>query len=144
MNHNTNIKPTNWDHLQAKVRTSAPQAHGESVPRTLHTISLPSFCSSYPVESANMLIQIFTRPLDLMKLGRSHGNRYTLLRIVITVGGCLTQTNQPHESRREWEGEHNRQPVFFTRLTTTSNFVQKLILMWTHVVQSLTVRHSKR
>jgi len=55
----------------------------------------------------------------------------------------LSNTNQPHESRREGEGEHNRQPVFFTRLTTPSNFVQKLTMMWTHIVQSLTVRHSK-
>lgn len=61
--------------------------HAEKVYHGLRTQS--AFLRSVrpiPWKAQNVIIQIFTCPLDLMKLERSYGNRYTLLRIVITVG----------------------------------------------------------
>ena len=78
------------------------------------------------IHTANLLIQIFTRPLDLMELGRSYGNRHTLLRIVITVGRGVSSTNKPATLRAGENGRANTiDSLYFYQINNNFEFRSK-------------------
>jgi hypothetical protein len=48
------------------------------------------------------------------------------------------------KAKERGQSEHNEGPIFYTRLTKPSNFVEKLRLVFMYVARSETAKESKR